>query len=219
MARQRRSTQPLVTVRGTLTDYAEIDPLLVDGEMKGRAWSFEQSRSCPRLSTPTDDDVKALHRAMFGGFLPWAGQYRRVEVGPGGVVNVPWFEVPLRMRGLADDLAAWVAALPADPSVSEVAGIVADAHHMFQWIHPFEDTNGRTGRVLDLYLVWVTFGLAKTNLEMCPMIDPFPTDGEEDEYYLGLHEADGYVGDRLRAYYTQRIMAAVSVLSPADDTA
>jgi Fic family protein len=36
-----------------------------------------------------------------------------------------------------------------------VANVMADAHHRFQMIHPFKDTNGRTGRVLDHYVLWV----------------------------------------------------------------
>jgi len=28
---------------------------------------------------------------------------------------------------------------------ADVANVIADAHHRFQWIHPFKDTNGRTG--------------------------------------------------------------------------
>lgn len=218
MARQRRSTQPLETVHGTLTDFTEIDPHLIDGEMKGRAWALERSLSRPALSTPTDEDIKALHRAMFAGFLPWAGDFRRVDVGPGGVANVPWLEVPLGMRTFGDDLQAWVGALPSDPSLSQLAGIVADAHHRFQWVHPFEDTNGRTGRVLDLYLLWVTFGLARTDLGSSPIIDPFPTEAEEDEYYLGLQEADAYRPERLRLYYTERIMAALAALGSADES-
>ena len=217
MARQRRPTQPLETVLGTLTDFAEIDPHLIDGEIKGRAWVLERSLMRPRLSTPTDEDVKELHRAMFTGFLPWAGEFRRKDVGPNGIVNVPWIEVPVAMRNFGDDLRAQVDALPADPSVSEIAGIVAAGHHRFELVHPFVDTNGRTGRVLDLYLLWVTFGLAKADLGSSPIIDPFPSDAEVDEYYLGLQEADQYRPERLRAYYTQRIVDAVTALASADE--
>jgi hypothetical protein len=43
VARQRRHTEPLKTLRGTLTDYAEIDRFLLDGEFKGRSWIFASS--------------------------------------------------------------------------------------------------------------------------------------------------------------------------------
>ena len=208
MARARRSTQPLETVHGTLTSFAEIDPYLIEAELKGRQWALSRAAMTPPLSTPTDADIRELHLVMFEGFLPWAGSFRRRDVGPGGIVNVPWLEVPQQMRLLSDDLRAWVEALPADPGAGEVASIVADAHARFQWVHPFEDTNGRTGRVLDLYLIWVTFGLARGELASAPILDPFPTEAQEDEYYFGLQEADGYRPARLRAYYTDRIVAA-----------
>ena len=218
MARTRRETRPLETVLGTLTEFSEIDPHLIDGEIKGRAWTFARARTA-RASTPTDDDVRDLHRAMFDGFLPWAGEFRRKDVGPGGILNVPWPEVPIWMRNFGDDLKAWVDALPADPSVTEIGRVVADAHHRFEFIHPFEDTNGRTGRVLDLYLLWVTFGLANTEMGASPIIDPFPSEDEEEEYYSGLLEADNYRPEKLQGYYTKRIFHAVSALrAPIDDS-
>ncbi len=210
MARQRRHTLPLETVGGTLTDFGEIDRLLVDGEIKGRAWAHERSRSVARQTPPTDDDVRALHREMFAHVLPWAGEFRHVDVGPGGVVHVPHWEVPIAMRAWAGDLQAWVAALPQDPTAEEVAGVIADAHHRFQWVHPFQDTNGRTGRVLDAYLLWVTFGLARAELDASPIIEPFPSEADETEYYDGLTEADGWRPERLRRYYTGRVLAALA---------
>ena len=207
MARQRRHTEPLDTLHGTLTEYAEIDRYLLDGEFRGRAWIFERAQSAAPLATYDDDDVRKLHHAMFGDLLAWAGQFRRDERGPGGIVFVPWHEVPLAVRTFTDDLRVWVASLPADPALEDIAGVVADAHHAFQRIHPFADTNGRMGRALDLYLLWATFGFKGASLESSPTIEPFPTEAEEDEYYEGLQEADAYRPERLRRYYVARIGA------------
>ncbi len=207
MARQSRHTEPLDTLRGTLTEYAEIDRYLLDGEFRGRAWIFERAQSAASLTTYDDDDVRKLHRAMFGDLFAWAGEFRRDERGPGGKVPVPWHQIPVALREFTDNLRARVASLSVDPLLADIAEIVADAHHAFQKIHPFQDTNGRTGRVLDLYLLWVTFGIKGASLASSPTIEPFPSEAEEDDYYEGLQEADLYRPERLRRYYVGRIGA------------
>lgn len=118
------------------------------------------------------------------------------------------------MRKFAGDLSAWVHALPSSPTAEDIAVVLANAHHRFQWIHPFQDTNGRTGRVLDLYLLWVTFKLAGDELASSVIIEPFPAEEAADEYYDGLAEADGYRPERLHRYYTDRLLAAFEPSQP-----
>jgi hypothetical protein len=217
MARQRRHTEPLETLHGVLTSYEEIERQLVDGDWRARAWVFERARASARLETPRDVDVLALHRAMFSHVLPWAGELRKDDRGPGGKVPVAWWDVPVELRKLGDDLRAQVDALAPDPGVPEIASILTNAHHRFQWIHPFRDTNGRTGRVLDAYLLWVTFGLAGPDLASSAIIEPFPTEAAEDDYYEGLQEADARKPERLRRYYEERLIAAFDALARPSD--
>jgi len=207
VARQRRQTEPLETLHGVLSEYAAVEALLSAGEMKGRRWVFDRAlaNGVP-LATPTDYDVLDLHVAMFGDFLSWAGTTRREDRGPGGRVPVPWHEVRLALRALSQDLAAWVAAL-GSIDAEAMANVIADAHHRFQWTHPFHDTNGRTGRVLDHYLLWVTFDLHGATLETSPTLEYFPTGAQEDAYYDGLAAADAGDPAALRAYYLERLVA------------
>lgn len=207
MARQGRRTEPLETLLGVLTEYEQIEQLLSAGEMKGRAWVLERARAATSAgAAPSDYDLLDLHRAMFADFLAWAGTTRLEDRGPGGRVPVPFHQVRVELRTLADDLAARVAA-SIDGSVEAMAEVVADAHHRFQWIHPFHDTNGRTGRVVDHYLLWVTFDLHGETLETSPAIEYFPTESHEDEYYEGLREADEGSPARLRRFYLERLLS------------
>ncbi|MEO7032313.1 MAG: Fic family protein [Polyangiaceae bacterium] len=190
-----------------MENYAKIEELLSDGEMKGRRWVFDRAESGEHVgSNPTDHDILDLHGVMFGEFLDWAGATRRDDHGPGGRVPVPWADVRMQLRNLSLDLAAWIGDA-ATMDTEAVANVIADAHHRFQWIHPFKDTNGRTGRVIDHYVLWVTFGLHADSLEASPSIEYFPSERHEDEYYEGLREADLSRPERIRAFYLERLLA------------
>lgn len=95
----------------------------------------------------------------------------------------------------------------ASRACADVANVIADAHHRFQLIHPFKDTNGRTGRVLDHYILWLTFELHADSLETSPSIEYFPTESHEHEYYEGLLEGDLDRPERFRAFYLGRLLA------------
>ena len=45
MARQGRRTEPLETLHGVVENYAEIEELLSDGEIRGRRWVFDRAQS------------------------------------------------------------------------------------------------------------------------------------------------------------------------------
>ena len=207
MARQRRETEPLDTLYGQIASYDKIVSRLDQGEQRGRRWVFARSRLA-RASVPRDHDVLDMHRAMFGDLFAWAGTTRVEDRGPGGRVPVPWHHVRVALRQFADDLRVWVRLAGRNPSLSEVANVVARAHHRFQWIHRFYDTNGRTGRVLDHYLLWVTFGMVGRTFSSTRAIEYAPTASVENDYYNGLEAADCHDDRPLHVYYFERLIAA-----------
>lgn len=221
MARQRRRTEPLETVEGLLVSYDEVEPRLIEAETRGRRWLFELARERWRAEPdalgpiPGAADIFQLHKVMFESLIAWAGQSRRKDKGVGGIVHVPWPQVRVELRQRFANLDARVRALDLrseDVDVPIVAEVIAQAHHDFQYVHPFPDTNGRTGRVLDHHFLWITFGLVGDTIETAPFIEYFPTERHEDEYYDGLREADaGYMG-RITTYYSERVEAAFAVL-------
>jgi hypothetical protein len=210
MTRKRRVTEPVQTLRGRLATYDKIAPLLDEREVRGRRWVFARAHDRKTRGTvPRDHDILDLHRAMFADVFSWAGTTRVEDRGPGGSVPVPWQHVRVALRQFADDLRVWVRIIGRKPTLVEIASVIARTHFRFEWIHPFYDTNGRTGRVLDHYLLWVTFGLVGRFFGTAPTIEYAPTTAIGAAYYDGLRAADGHDEKPLCDYYVSRLLAAL----------
>lgn len=69
-------------------------------------------------------------------------------------------------------------------SAASIAALLAWVDWRFQWIHPFKDFNGRTGRIL---LVALCYKLA------LPPMNPAADDSGKQAYFEALRAAD--VGD------------------------
>jgi fido (protein-threonine AMPylation protein) len=195
-----------------LTRFEDVDRVLSEGEVRGREWIHASARVIVSPQpTPTVEEIFELHGVMFAPIFDWAGAPRVQACGPGGVEHVSWLNVREELYKLAGDVSSWVSHM-VDTDLSSIARVVADFHHRFQWIHPLPDTNGRTGRVLDHLLLWRTFDLVGESLVYSPMIEHFPDEAHEAEYYGGLTDADHHRPERLRNYYVERIGSAIDAL-------
>ncbi|MCC7111360.1 MAG: Fic family protein [Deltaproteobacteria bacterium] len=209
MARNPRITLPVQTKLGLIVSYSELETHLADAEVRGRVWLVERAHDASRAGkVPGDFDILDLHSAMFGLVFEWAGKTRIEDVGPGWKVPVHWTDVAAQLRNLGLDAAVRRPGDSAD--LADVAKFIAWFHHRFQFLHPFQDTNGRTGRVLDHYLLWVSFSLVGADLAHSPQIEYFPSPAHENAYYEGLDEADSGAIEKLEAFYVERVSAAFS---------
>lgn len=101
-------------------------------------------RELARHEAPiTESDVRNLHRLVMQRSAPEiAGQYadlaRYVRTDTGRHA----FPTPAEIRGLMGDFASWLSAAPDTPETA------FDAHRRLVDIHPFNDGNGRTARLL-----------------------------------------------------------------------
>lgn len=218
MARHERHTEPVETRDGWISNYYEIEPQLIQGEVRGRQWLLEPARGQPDAEqnflgpAPTDGDILRLHQVMFGDLYSWAGKTRKNNAGPAWKVPVEWSHVRQALRDFTRDLECWVTPLriQAGPlTVAQMGVVMARAHHRFQYIHPFQDTNGRTGRVFDHFLLWVTFAQGRDSLEDSPILAYFPSEASEEEYYEGLREADDNSPERLECFYISCLECAL----------
>jgi Fic family protein len=96
--------------------------------------------------TITHKEILDLHRIIAGDVMDQgtAGRYRSIQVRVGRHVPPP----PEEISGLMFELLEWWNKEPAGLSPVLSSAIV---HYRFEYIHPFADGNGRTGRSLALW--------------------------------------------------------------------
>ncbi len=96
--------------------------------------------------------IYELHAVSFKWIFPdWAGKFRTVQVTYSGKEAPLYVRVPELVRNACADLATRLKNLPkqSDPSfIQEVVSLLAWFQHQIVFIHPFQDYNGRTARML-----------------------------------------------------------------------
>ena len=130
----------------------------------------------------TAADICALHRLWLGPIYPWAGEYRRVNIGKGGF---QFAHAPL-IAGLmiALERGALRQHTPCrEANDAEVALALAEVHAELILVHPFREGNGRLARLLAL-LMALQAGL--------PPLDFSPLSGRgKRAYFAAIHAAMG----------------------------
>lgn len=126
-----------------------------------------------------EKDLLVAHETLMTGLLDTPGNYRRGGVGVMAgekVVHMapPASRVPLLMR----DLFHWLKTTGEHPLISS-----SIFHYEFEFIHPFEDGNGRMGRL------WQTLILSRWN----PVFAEIPVESmvhqHQQEYYAALNDS------------------------------
>ncbi|MCE6987594.1 Fic family protein [Dyadobacter sp. CY323] len=86
-----------------------------------------------------------IHRTAFSELYSWAGKWRNIEVQVGKLSPPHPSQVPALMYQFADDINY---RLKRVEERQEIAELLTYLHHRFVWIHPFNNGNGRTARLL-----------------------------------------------------------------------
>jgi cell filamentation protein len=92
-------------------------------------------------------DVCSIHKLWLEGVYSWAGRYRQVNIGKGGLQFAAAAHIPKLMNSFEKEFLARYTPC-AFNTHREVADALAKVHVELVLIHPFRDGNGRATRML-----------------------------------------------------------------------
>jgi Fic family protein len=134
----------------------------------------------PSWNPASEEDLLAAHALLMTGLVERPGAYRHGGVGVMSGDQVVHMAPPAdRVAILMGDLLAWL-------SRAEVHPLIASCvfHYELEFIHPFEDGNGRMGRL------WQTLILSRWN----PLFADLPVESiihaHQQDYYRALADSN-----------------------------
>ena len=141
-------------------------------EVKNAIKTYELYNSLDPFSL---EDLLKAHRTMMCGLIDEAGTFRKKGVGVFDGTNIIHIAPPAeRVKDLMEDLFAWLGSSPDHLLVRSCV-----FHYEFEFIHPFTDGNGRTGRL------WQSLILGKLN----PIFEHLPIETMVYTHQQGYYQA------------------------------
>ncbi len=132
------------------------------------------------LNPDSIDDLLRAHLVMEAGLIDDAGRFRRHDVGVASGEQIIHFAPPAeRVPYLMRDLFYWLGETEEHPLIKSSV-----FHYEFEFIHPFSDGNGRTGRL------WQTLILARWR----PIFKNLPVENIVYKYRREYYDAIGASG-------------------------
>ena len=163
--------------------------------------AFGAYDASPRWNPASEADLLRAHEMLMVGLLDAPGRYRRVGVAVGGGGEVHHIGPPAdRVPHLMANLLSWLGGTTEHPLIAS-----AVFHYEFEFIHPFEDGNGRMGRL------WQTLILTRWN----PLFAWIPVESlihaRRSEYYEAIRESSAKgESTRFITYILEAIHEAIS---------
>lgn len=162
--------------------------ILLEIEGIKKAWDFILQNNEKGKLPLKPEFIKQIHRAGFSWIFPnLGGKYRIIEVKVSKHIPPKFFLVPQLMIEFTMDLQTRMKHLPKiedEKFLDELVSLIAWAHHKFSWIHPFQDYNGRIGRLLNNVIL--------LNLNLPPIELKVETTSGRNSYVKALQLADNH---------------------------
>ena len=155
-----------------------VAPLREIQEVRNAINAYDQY---PRWDPGSEADLLNAHEVLMAGLLDAPGHYRRGGVVVTGAGEVHHIGPPAdRVPHLMSDLLSWLGSTTEHPLIASSV-----FHYEFEFIHPFEDGNGRMGRL------WQTLILTRWK----PLFADVPVESlihaRQSEYYDAIRESSG----------------------------
>lgn len=205
MAKRKGETSYKETAFGIISR-SKLIPLEIEGIK--RAWVFVLRKNEKGKLPLTPEFINQLHKVGFGWIFPnLGGKYRNIEVTVSKHIPPKFFLVPQLMVEFTDDLRTRMNHLPKienEEFLDELVSLLAWAHHKFAWIHPFQDYNGRIGRLLNNIIL--------LNLNLPPIEMKVETTAGRNSYVKALQLADKHDYSKLEKIIRSAIEESVGEL-------
>ncbi len=145
-----RAVRGSLAIEGNVLSEAQVATILEGKPVTAPPRDVQEARNairayerCPEWDPAREPDLLRAHEILMTGLLDAPGRYRRTGVRVIGGGRVHHVGPPAaRVPRLTADLLAWLGETGEHPLI---AGAVF--HYEFEFIHPFEDGNGRMGRL------------------------------------------------------------------------
>lgn len=153
-----------------------IAPLREVQEVRNAIRVYDQ---LPQWNPTRKEDLLKAHEMLMNGLLDAPGHYRRGGVGVGGGGEIHHIAPPAsRVPILMSNLMSWL------ENTQEHALIASSVfHYEFEFIHPFEDGNGRMGRL------WQTVILARWKRLFVDVPVESLVYARQSDYYKAIRES------------------------------
>lgn len=140
--------------------------------------------------------VLSIHKKAFEELYDWAGKWRNVNVTVGQLIPPEPAQIIHLMYQFIDNLNF---KMSVSKTQDEIVETLIYAHYEFVKIHPFNNGNGRTGRLL-MNLITMKFGYKPLEL--------YKREGESRKIYIkAMQEADKGNFDLLDSLIRQELEA------------
>lgn len=186
----RKSTKPRGATSYKETAFGIISrskllKLETEGTKKGLEYIYDLAKKQKKVKI-TPDFICSLHKISFGWIFPqWAGKYRTVQVTFSGKEASQHFQLPELILNVCNDLKERLNHLPLSSSknfIVEVVKLIAWFQHRFVFIHPFQDYNGRTARMLTIFIL--------LQLDLPPVELKAEKQSDRKQYLIAMQKAD-----------------------------